>query len=194
MNTIQDANDTELQPLICRLQELSGNPRQGLPQPVFKLVSQLTPLINVDLLIRNELGQTLLTWRADEFYGPGWHVPGGIIRFKESFAERIAKVAATELGCQVEFDAAPLAMNEVTNPHRDVRGHFISLLYVCRLLNPPADTLKFGGEMPKNGQWRWHDRCPENLIRVHEMYRPYIDRSISPTAAQMPSRKREVTP
>ena len=167
--------EEELKVLSLRLRELSGNPCQGLPHEVFKLVSQLTPMVNVDLLVRNELGQTLLTWRADEYYGPGWHIPGGIVRFKESFAERIAEVAAAELGCSVDFEPQPLAINEVTNQQRDVRGHFISLLYACRPLNAPAEALKFSCGMPKNGQWRWHDRCPDDLIRVHEMYREQID-------------------
>lgn len=194
MSTTRDASETELESLIQRLYALCDNPRQGLPHEVFKLVSQLTPLINVDLLIRDDSGQTLLTWRADEFHGPGWHVPGGIIRFKESIAARIAKVAAFELGSQIDFDATPLAIHELTNPQRDVRGHFISLLHACRLLNPPAAALKFEGKMPKQGQWRWHDHCPDNLIRAHEVYRPYIDRSYSPTAVLTPSRKREETP
>lgn len=156
------------------LLKLVGDARSGLPDAVFRLVSQLTPLINVDLLIANDQGQTLLTWRDDEFYGPGWHVPGGIIRFKEAIASRIAAVARAELGCNVSFLPEPLSIREVMAPHRNVRGHFISLLYACTLSNPPAPELKFSGEMPKNGQWQWHDRCPDNLIAVHNMYRPHI--------------------
>ena len=60
-------------------------------------------MINVDLLIRDDTDRTLLTWRHDAFYGPGWHVPGGIIRFKESAANRIAAVAQGELGTKVEL-------------------------------------------------------------------------------------------
>lgn len=144
-------------------------------------------MINVDLLIRNEQGQTLLTWRADEFYGPGWHVPGGIIRFKESTAQRIAAVAASELGCSVESAPAPLLMREITNPHRDIRGHFISLLFACTLTSAPETTLKFGTGMPKNGQWMWHDRSPQDLIRVHEAYRPWIDNKREAPSFSMPA-------
>lgn len=164
---------SELETLGERLHTLSGNVREGLPAPVFRLVSQLTPLINVDLLIRDTEGRTLLTWRADEFYGPGWHIPGGIIRFKENIATRIAKVAENELGCTVDSDPAPLTMREIMAPHRDVRGHFISLLYRCRLRTPPAPELA-AGTTPQAGQWQWHKYCPDDLIRVHEMYRPWI--------------------
>ncbi len=72
-------------------------------------------MINVDLLIKNKQGQTLLTWRQDRFYGPAWHIPGGIIRFKESIEDRIAKVAETELGCQVRFSAEPVNVRSMIN-------------------------------------------------------------------------------
>lgn len=170
-----DAKAEEIRALSKRLRELTGSARQGLPLEIFHLVSSLTPMINVDLLIRNERGQTLLTWRSDEFYGPGWHVPGGIIRFKESAAQRIAAVATGELGCSVEAASAPLLMREITHPHRDIRGHFISLLYACILTSPPDAALKFCSGMPKNGEWMWHDRSPQDLIPVHEAYRLWID-------------------
>jgi ADP-ribose pyrophosphatase YjhB (NUDIX family) len=153
-----------------------ANPRERLPTPVFHLVSELTPLVNVDLLIQDEGGRTLLTWRADAFYGPGWHVPGGIVRFKETFATRIALVAHTELGCTVTAGAAPLSLREVMSPSRDVRGHFISLLYACRLTSMPAVHLAAGSGPRESGQWQWHTQCPDDLISAHDMYRPYIQR------------------
>jgi colanic acid biosynthesis protein WcaH len=39
-------------------------------------------------------GRTLLTWRDDESFGAGWHVPGGIIRYKETAADRIVRLRA----------------------------------------------------------------------------------------------------
>lgn len=167
---------TALQALAEQLLAHSDNPREGLPGPVFRLVSQLTPLVNVDVLIQDDAGRTLLTWRADEFYGPGWHVPGGIIRFKATSATRIARVAQGELGCTVDFDPTPITLREVMASERDVRGHFISLLYGCRLRTPPEPGLRARHDPPQDGQWQWHDACPNSLIRVHEMYRPYIDR------------------
>lgn len=68
------------------------NSKAGLPQEAFYFVSQLTPMINVDLLVKNKLGQTLLTWRDDKFYGPAWHIPGGIIRFKEKLKIELIKL------------------------------------------------------------------------------------------------------
>jgi ADP-ribose pyrophosphatase YjhB (NUDIX family) len=152
-----------------------GNTRAGLTKPVFLFVSQLTPMVNVDLLIKNEAKQTLLTWREDEFYGPGWHIPGGVIRFKELAATRIQQVAQAELGVSVQAERNPLCVNEVMAPNRDVRGHFISMLYRCTLTSPLDMTQATKlGQPPKNGDWQWHDTCPHNIIPQHEMYRAYM--------------------
>jgi hypothetical protein len=69
------------------------DPSRGLPEEIFYYISRTTPLINVDLLIKDEKGRTLLSWRDDAYAGKGWHVPGGIVRFKESLETRIRRVA-----------------------------------------------------------------------------------------------------
>lgn len=131
-------------------------------------------MVNVDLLIANDHGETLLTWRDDEYYGPGWHIPGGIIRFKETAAARISQVAHLELGTQVLAAATPELVSEIMAQHRDTRGHFISLLYRCQLIAPPNEEMKYNGRKLTNGAWHWFGYCPENLIPAHNIYRPYI--------------------
>lgn len=131
-------------------------------------------MINVDLFIKNKAGHTLLTWRDDGYYLPGWHVPGGVIRYKEMLADRIRAVARTELGAGVEFDPFPLAINEIIHGQRKNRGHFISLLYRCRLLSPLDEKIRCSSDFPRTGQWKWHTVCPDNLIEVHNIYRKYI--------------------
>lgn len=129
----------------------------------------------MDLLIKNEQNHTLLTWRDDGYWEPGWHIPGGIVRYKETISDRINRVAASELGAKVEFKKDPLAINEVIHPpSRRTRGHFISLLYECTLLSPPNRNLKYEKGIPKQGEWAWHSKCPDNIIPVHQMYRKFI--------------------
>ena len=147
----------------------------GLPQNIFYFVSQLTPMVNVDLLIKNNRGQTLLTWREDIYYGPAWHIPGGIVRFKETFDKRLQAVARHELGANIEFNPVPLTVQQKIHPQRDVRGHFVSILFRCQLTSDPDPAKSFVDGAPKNGQWHWHDRAPENLLSVHDSFRPYID-------------------
>ena len=150
------------------------DPRQGLPEEIFIFISQVTPLVNVDLLIKDEKNRTLMTWRDDEYYEPGWHLPGGIIRFKEKASDRVKAVAMHELGVKVAFEPTPLAVNEVIHPTRKPRGHFISLLFRCSLLTPPNEELCFRSGIPKPGEWYWHSICPKDIIAVHKMYQQFI--------------------
>jgi colanic acid biosynthesis protein WcaH len=59
------------------------------------------------------------------------------------------------------------------HPSRNTRGHFLSLLYLCAV--PDGFVPPNGARAPEqSGYLQWHDACPANLIRVHEVYRPYI--------------------
>ena len=149
-----------------------SNPSLGLPEEVFFFISRLTPMVNVDLLIKDENGRTLLSWRDDLFVGAGWHLPGGIVRFKEKLEERVLKVAETEIGTVVEFDPVPIAINQIICKH-DTRGHFISILYKC-FLSSKFIPMNTGLTNTDKGYLMWHDSCPENMVKVHEMYRRYI--------------------
>jgi ADP-ribose pyrophosphatase YjhB (NUDIX family) len=160
---------------IATLQAAVGSATRGLPEEIFLFVSSLTPMLNVDLLIRDADGRTLLTWRHDAFYGPGWHIPGGIIRFKELAATRIAAVATGELGAEVSFCPDPLCIHELFNTSRDVRGHFVSQLFDCTLLSELDPSRRFDASAPRNGAWLWHERAPDNLIPAQDRFRPFID-------------------
>lgn len=151
-----------------------GEPADGLPEEFFLFLSRFTPLVNVDLLIQDDSGRTLLTWRQDETYGAGWHVPGGIIRYKESAEERIRATALRELGAEVSFVREPIAVEQVIEPHRRERGHFISLVYRCRLEGPPDPRLRYEQGEPQRDQWSWHDTCPPNLIAAQACYRRFF--------------------
>jgi len=145
------------------------NPTAGLPYELFLFVSRLVPMVNVDLLIYDDEGRILLTWRDDEIHGAGWHVPGGMIRYKETAEQRVHATALEELGATVEF-AEPPIIEQIIEPERRVRGHYVSLVYKCRLLSAPSPAMSFTEGEPMRGQWAWHTRCPENMIAVHQRY------------------------
>ncbi|MBF0180120.1 MAG: NUDIX hydrolase [Magnetococcales bacterium] len=167
---------SSLEQAVALVETAVPDATRGLPDAVFYMVSRCTPLVNVDLLIRDEQGRTLLTWREDDFYTPGWHIPGGIVRFKERWEERILAVAATELGVTVGFDPAPLAIQQAIVPDRATRGHFISLLFKCHLTSSLDEALQRRGARPRNGEWEWHDGPPADLLSVHrELYGKFIE-------------------
>jgi colanic acid biosynthesis protein WcaH len=161
----------DLSEIVKQLKSSFVDPSKGLPEEVFLFIAGVTPMVNVDLLIRDDCGRTLLTWRDDGFYPPSWHIPGGIVRYKETMAERIAAVAESELAVTVTFPAEPLAINEVIRPEWAVRGHFISFLYECRLSGPLCEAMRCENGAPRPGDWAWHGTCPANLIAVQDIYR-----------------------
>ena len=152
------------------------SPQDGLPDHLFKYVSSITPIINVDLLIHNPKKGIILSWRSDEFYGPGWHVPGGIIRFKENIVDRLYHVAKQEINLNQDLEFSFISINQIMNPNRDIRGHFISLLFACKLDNPKLDNKNI--EENKNGYFRWHDKLPKKIIKQHKRYEKYMKQLI----------------
>lgn len=151
-------------------------PEQGLGKELFLFASTLTPIVNVDLVVLNERHQILLSWRDDPYCGRGWHIPGGCIRLRETFEERIQKTAQLEIGAHVEYERTPLAVYEILSPQyrpniadQRERSHFITIAFECYL----TDEILADDEVlePKNGSLRWFDDLPDNLLEVQNCYR-----------------------
>lgn len=51
--------ENRLSHLVDKLQSITGDPTQGLPEELFVYTSQITPLVNVDLLIKNDFNAVL---------------------------------------------------------------------------------------------------------------------------------------
>ena len=175
--------------LIDELEKIIRNPHSGLPEEVFLLATRITPMVNVDLLIRNNKNQTLLTWRGGNYYSPGWLIPGGIIRYKENMSDRINHVARTELGVEVEFHAQPILISEIIRSPKILnRGHFISFLFECLIraqFNRHSNWLQcnaIGGQ-----QWQEND-TPKSLklLRLSKSPKKGIQFQTSPEGSELP--------
>jgi len=152
------------------------NPCLGLPEQLFTLVSRLTPLVNVDLLIKDENKRILLSWRDDKYSGVGWHIPGGIVRFMEKLETRIKEVSKIEIKTEVKYNLIPLKVQESIF-YRDnfIRSHFIAFLYRCSLSNKVKLNNK-GLKEGDVGYLKWHDSCPKNLIKCQKIYSKYFSK------------------
>lgn len=151
----------------------------GLPENLFLLISSLVPIPNVDLLITNEKNQILLSWRDDEFYGKGWHIPGGCIRFGETMQQRIQKTALAEIGTNVIAEKEPIAVRDVIRPPREelkdknIRGHNLTVLYRCTLPQGfEVDNRNKKGS--DNGYLKWFEKIPNNMLSVHDVYKDVL--------------------
>ena len=147
---------------------------KDLPEDIFLFFSRHVPMVNIDLLIRDEYNRTLLSWRDDKCCGTGWHIPGGVIRFKETIQERIAITSIDEIGTEMSYDSQPILIKTHIEP-QITRGHFISMVFRCFLPDYYVLPLK---EPNVAGYLKWHDKCPDNIIKMHVKYRDLINGKI----------------
>lgn len=162
-----------IQEAIKFIEEKITDPKTGLDEELFLFITRITPMVNVDLLIKDEKNRTLLSWRDDPIHGKGWHLPGGIIRYKEKLKNRVQKVAEQEIRTKIRFNPDPIAINEIIDPKHKTRGHFISILYQC-FLSQKYEPKNTGLTDTDPGYLLWHDSCPVNMIKAHKIYKRYI--------------------
>ena len=107
-------------------------------------------------------------------------MPGGCIRFKETFEERIRKVAQQELGLtDFTFDKEPVKVFEIIdNSRREIdnqneRAHFISLVYKCHAASgyTPDNNGRNEGDA---GYIKWFERLPEELLPIQKCYKEIL--------------------
>lgn len=173
-----DSNSKEY---VNKLRDLNLDARDGLDEDLFLLVSSLVPIANVDMLVTNESGQILLSYRDDEFYGESWHIPGGCMRYGETFEHRLVETSKKELGCIVEYDTEPLVVRNVLRgpnaqlEHPDERGHNVAILFNCRL--PNGFTISNGGKKQfENGYLKWFDKLPDTFLKIQYVFRDRLER------------------
>lgn len=155
------------------MREKGIDPSKGLGDDLFLFVSTLTPIVNVDLLVVSEKG-VLLSWRDEEISGNGWYIPGGCVRYKETFDERIHATALKELGCDVTYKEEPLKIAEII--HKDkgkesiqsARGHFISFLFQCQVKDINSLNNCDGKKMIDH--LGWFRSIPDDFLHVQDVY------------------------
>jgi colanic acid biosynthesis protein WcaH len=69
-----------------------------LDDRTFLQIIDATPLVSIDLVIRNERDQVLMGKRSNRPAKGLWFVPGGRIRKKERVEEALRRIAAAETG------------------------------------------------------------------------------------------------
>ncbi len=171
--------DSEKLKKVNELRDLNLDASEGLSEDLFLLVSSLIPVPNIDLLITNDSNQILLSFRNDIFYGQTWHIPGGCMRYGDTFEKRLEETSKKEIGCVVEYDTKPLCVCNVlrgpnnTQNHPYERGHNVAILYNCRL--PDNFEIDNTGKKPgDNGYLKWFDKLPDNFLEIQCVFGEYL--------------------
>lgn len=118
-----------------------------LPDETFKSVIQHTPLISIDLIVRNEQGEVLLGKRINAPAKGYWFVPGGRVRKNETLDDTFVRLVKEELAIEsgiTRADAKFLGVFEHFYDDcvfkDDISTHYVVLGYEC-IINLDCEIL-----------------------------------------------------
>ena len=141
---------------------------QRLDEQTFKLVVASTPLVSIDLIIRNSKGQILLGQRTNRPAQGFWFVPGGRICKDETFELAFQRLTEIELGeeyClkQAQFLGTYQHFYIDNFSDDDFSTHYVVLGYELEL---NIELTSLPDEQHNNYQW-WE---VENLLASEQVH------------------------
>ncbi|WP_224214277.1 GDP-mannose mannosyl hydrolase [Vibrio metschnikovii] len=148
---------------------------QRLDKETFKTIVASTPLVSIDLIIRNSCNQVLLGLRTNRPAQGFWFVPGGRIGKDETFEQAFLRLTELELGY-------PIPLNDASflGPYQhlysdnfsgtDFSTHYVVLGYQLML---DLDLQALPVEQHQNYQW-WDEQELLNSEQVHRNTKAYF--------------------
>ena len=142
----------------------------------FLNIIAVTPLVSIDLIVKNRTGNVFLGKRVNRPAKGYWFVPGGRIRKNEHLHEAMERISESELGVTITSDAAKLvgAYEHIYDDNffgeKGVNTHYVVLAYECHLENGIQITLDHQHSEAK--WWRIEDVLRSS--EVHENTKAYF--------------------
>jgi len=142
----------------------------------FLEIIDATPLVSIDIILRNSEGKILLGRRENKPAQGSWFVPGGRIRKNESLNDAMARISNTELGVGLELGTAKLigAFDHIYEDNFTGQGnigtHYVALGYELKLLGDPEIK---GDTQHKAMKW-WDLNNLLGSSEVHENTKAYF--------------------
>jgi colanic acid biosynthesis protein WcaH len=81
-------------------------PPRFIPEAEFSQIVRNTPLVSIDLVIKDPAGAVLLGLRVNEPARGTYFVPGGIIRKNETISDAFARIVLAETGLDKRLEDA----------------------------------------------------------------------------------------
>ncbi len=147
-----------------------------LSKEAFTQVIDATPLVSIDLIMRNAKGQILLGQRLNKPAQGYWFVPGGRIRKNERLSDAFSRLCATELGLVLSINQAkPLGnyehfYNDNAMDAEGVSTHYVVLAYEISLNSDLPVALD---DQHEDQAW-WNEADVLNSAKVHNHTKDYF--------------------
>lgn len=149
-----------------------------LPDETFKSVIQHTPLISIDLIVRNEQGEVLLGKRVNAPAKGSWFVPGGRVRKNETLDDAFVRLVKEELGIESGINRADAKFLGVFEHFYDdcvfggdLNTHYIVIAYELNI--NAQDNLMVNKKQHKFYDF-FHERKIQENNSVHEYVKNYF--------------------
>ena len=149
-----------------------------LPPEIYRTVVELTPLVSIDLIVRDRRGRVLVGYRRNRPAQGYWFVPGGRLGKNETRREAFARLTVDELGVELNIDRARfVGVFEHLYPDNftgDPRfgTHYVVLAY---LIEAGLEQLQLPADQHSDYAWL----TEEELLRrgdVHDYSKAYCGR------------------
>lgn len=141
---------------------------QRLETELFKQVVANTPLVSIDLIVRNQQGQVLLGQRLNRPAKGYWFVPGGRICKEETMASAFTRLVKEELGIGRELTQAK-CLGPYEHFYTDnFSGTDFTTHYVVLGFRLDAEIALTDLPKEQHGHYRWFD--VDELIKADDVH------------------------
>jgi len=123
----------------------------------FLNIIENTPLVSIDIILKNSSGEVLLGRRSNRPAKGFWFVPGGRIRKNETLECAMSRISFTELGIELQIKNANLlgAFNHIYEDNflgsAGVNTHYVALGYEIEV--PTKQLLNFDSQHSEIKWW-----------------------------------------
>ena len=93
-------------PQLVRMTNEEERTPVRLAPETFRQVVELTPLVSLDLVVRDRAGRMLVGYRRNKPAQGCWFVPGGRLGKNETRRDAFARLSRVELGVELSFEGA----------------------------------------------------------------------------------------
>ena len=122
-------------------------------------VVKRTPLVSIDLIIKNNLNQVLLGLRNNEPAKGFWFVPGGRILKNELISEAFERITEEELGTSLAYrDSIFLGVFEHLYKENFAQKQGFGTHYVVLAHEIKVTNTKFEPLENQHSQYKWFDQ------------------------------------
>lgn len=154
-----------------------------LSKDEFVKIVGATPLVSIDLIVRNDNAEVLLGKRLNRPAQGDWFVPGGRILKDELFSSAFERLVQAELGLALKLESAKF-LGVYQHLYKDnfagkqgVSTHYVVLGYELSLTQAQCESVGLLGDEQHAAQHWWPVSELLNSTEVHTNTKAYFDPS-----------------